>query len=116
LNDNIFVGNIDNPYPDIQSVSGTMTITFLENPLRVNVVIDADFSSMPSGDWTKHYHLEINDVPGTGSGYYETGSSLSRINYIYKMNANSPAIGAYSEEYLNSSFNYESEISIDLFK
>ncbi|NHZ84864.1 MAG: hypothetical protein GWP19_03170 [Planctomycetia bacterium] len=82
LNDNIFMGTLDDILGDTEVESGTMKITFIDDPKSVNIdivsnIIDTTFTEQ------KHVEFRIDGLPYDNGLYQEFGSTISRTNYIY---------------------------------
>ena len=110
INDNIFTGTLDDVLGDTQVDSGTMKITFIDNPKSVNIdivsnSIDTVFTEQ------KHVEFSINGVPYSNGLYQEYGSSVSRANYIYT--STTPDI---IKEIVSFSCDNDAYIKIRLFK
>jgi len=110
INDNIFTGTLDDVLGDTQVDSGTMKITFIDNPKSVNIdivsnSIDTVFTEQ------KYIEFSINGVPYSNGLYQEYGSSVSRANYIYT--STTPDI---IKEIVSFSCDNDAYIKIRLFK
>ena len=106
----------DNIYTTIfdgrcSSITGYMTVTFLDNPDRVDV--HAEWSR-PSSDCISNYTVDYEGIPydgpnGTASDlYYENGSAVSRINISqYEV-----ICTAFTKELLNTNCGNDAEIGV----
>ena len=88
-----------------------MTVTFLDNPSRVDV--HAEWS-WPSSDCISNYTVDYEAIPydgpnGTASDlYYESGSTVSRINISqYEV-----ICTAFTTELLNTNCSDDAEIGV----
>jgi hypothetical protein len=107
LNNNVYSATFDNTFPDEQTISGNMRITFLDDPRRVNVHIDRVRTApgWPTGIVTERTNIDYVDVPLTTTNSFATerwdiykvsGSAVSKISISY-----SSVSDTYDEEYVS---------------
>lgn len=109
----------DNIYTTIfdgrcNSITGYMTVTFLDNPSRVDV--HAEWSR-PSSDCISNYIVDYEGIPYNGTNgtasdlYYESGSAVSRIN----ISQYGVICTTFTKELLNTNCGDEAEIGVWIF-
>lgn len=86
MNNNVYTATFDKTGSLVHTISGHMSITFLDDPSRINIHVDRTRtqSGYLSYNITEHTLIDYDGIPLYADNYYyESGSAVSKISLRY---------------------------------